>query len=327
MDWYLQHRATQHFSPPSKTSAPKHGTLFWETSTLREYFPSRHNFVRSICREQADVVYLGKDPKTLIRDAMRQMIEEDSIPDLILDGSPPTQQTHIPGFVGVLHRIKVDKNPETLIWKLPAHLEENGLSEYASIDKGFEPALNPDGSNGVQYTLDLQYYFPQDVWDSRKSGWLQGLVQRDVEWLKAVIQDLHEAFEENARELTTLIHTEILDKWQSAMDVAAEIGTAPLPVEETDEDGSVPKTAPYSVHKNYLFGRQEGVCNGCGRRFCFEQMTVDHIVPRSKDGGNELANLQLLCQPCNNLKNDDSHGDLMSRLAAQGPTNPPCCGC
>ena len=56
-------------------------------------------------------------------------------------------------------------------------------------------------------------------------------------------------------------------------------------------------------------------------------MTVDHIVPRSKDGGNELQNLQLLCQPCNNLKTDDSHEDLLLRLDAQNPTYPPCCQC
>ena len=327
MDWRQGARNAHWNSPPKRNGNDRYGTLFSESMTLREFFNANHDTKRDICRQQLDETYLGKDPKTLIRDAMRDLIEEDCIPNLILDGAQPEQQTNVSGFIGVLYRIRVDKNPQTLRWKLPDRIKENGPSEYATIDKKSCLPSDANRLDEIQHLLELQYSFPQDVWDSPESGWLQGLVERDVEWLKEVINDFHEGFEENARILTTLIHTEILDKWKFTMDVAGEVAAAPLPVEESDEGGAVSKNTRYAVHKNYLFGIQEGGCKGCKRRFCFEQMTVDHIVPQSKGGGHELANLQLLCQPCNSLKADDSHEDLLARLAAKAPTNPPCCSC
>ena len=327
MDWRQGARNANWNSPSERIGRDKYGTLFSESITLREFFENNHDTLREICRKQADEIYLGKDPKTLIRDAMRDLIEQDYAPNLILDGSQPTQQTNVPGFVGVRHWIRVDKNLRALMWQLPPHLKTNGLSEYAAVDAKAGLPDHAKSLDETQHFIELQYYFPQDVWDSGKPGWLQAQVESDVQWLKAVIDDFHAAFKENTRNLTTLIHTEILDKWQSTMDVAGEVEHARLPEEDIDGNVSVPKEAPYSVHKNYLFGGQEGVCNGCEQRFCFEQMTVDHIFAQSKGGGHELANLQLLCQPCNNLKADDSQEELLARLTAQKPTNPPCCQC
>lgn len=43
-------------------------------------------------------------------------------------------------------------------------------------------------------------------------------------------------------------------------------------------------------------------CKGCGRSLTYTEANVDHIVPWSKGGKTELANAQLLCQPCNSRK-------------------------
>ena len=71
----------------------------------------------------------------------------------------------------------------------------------------------------------------------------------------------------------------------------------------------------YRTHKHTLFGKQEGHCAGCGTLFPFRNMTVDHIVPRSKGGGNHIENLQLLCGACNSVKGDRDMPYLLAKLA------------
>ena len=55
-------------------------------------------------------------------------------------------------------------------------------------------------------------------------------------------------------------------------------------------------------HMDLLWGRQSGLCGGCGVRFEKRNMTVDHIVPRAHGGTDHLDNLWLLCGACNSSK-------------------------
>jgi len=66
--------------------------------------------------------------------------------------------------------------------------------------------------------------------------------------------------------------------------------------------------------KHYLFGKQEGQCNGCATLFSFRHFHIDHIYPRSKGGGDNIENLQLLCGSCNNIKGDRDMAYLKARL-------------
>ena len=71
---------------------------------------------------------------------------------------------------------------------------------------------------------------------------------------------------------------------------------------------------PYRKQKHVLYGRQEGRCNGCKILFPFPNLTIDHIVPRSRGGTDHLDNLQLLCGACNSIKGDREMAYLMARL-------------
>lgn len=53
---------------------------------------------------------------------------------------------------------------------------------------------------------------------------------------------------------------------------------------------------------------QEGECIGCGNEFGFDDLTLDRILPGKANGAYELLNVQLMCEPCNNLKGD-CYGD------------------
>lgn len=75
----------------------------------------------------------------------------------------------------------------------------------------------------------------------------------------------------------------------------------------------------YSINSKYLekireililkFGDKCLMCNGYNYRKNYYgtkklkiALCVDHVIPLSRNGSNNLSNLQLLCHPCNNIK-------------------------
>lgn len=54
-----------------------------------------------------------------------------------------------------------------------------------------------------------------------------------------------------------------------------------------------------------VFKRDKFSCRGCG---FFDpsanQLTLDHMTPRARGGSNHQWNLQVLCEPCNQIKGD-----------------------
>jgi hypothetical protein len=74
----------------------------------------------------------------------------------------------------------------------------------------------------------------------------------------------------------------------------------------------------YKTYKHTLFGLQEGKCNGCEVLFPFRNMTIDHIIPRSRGGSDAPDNLQLLCGACNSTKSNRTQDELIQSLRDQG---------
>ena len=81
--------------------------------------------------------------------------------------------------------------------------------------------------------------------------------------------------------------------------------------------GDIP---PYNadINKRTPYGEQEGVCKGCRVLFPYRNLTIDHVVPQSRGGSDELGNLQLLCAACNSVKGSGTHEALIAKLAEQG---------
>ena len=72
-------------------------------------------------------------------------------------------------------------------------------------------------------------------------------------------------------------------------------------------------------NKKWLFGHQDGKCNGCLHPFPIHAMTVDHILPRAKGGTDRIENLQLLCGFCNSTKGGKRTMDeLVAELRIMG---------
>lgn len=54
-----------------------------------------------------------------------------------------------------------------------------------------------------------------------------------------------------------------------------------------------------------LMERQDGKCAYCLQPFSASRIaTIDHVLPKSKGGGNKISNIVLACSPCNQLKGD-----------------------
>jgi len=47
------------------------------------------------------------------------------------------------------------------------------------------------------------------------------------------------------------------------------------------------------------------------------KLTIDHIWPKSKGGDNKIRNLQLLCQPCHDIKDNLTWGKHSEHVRAR----------
>jgi DNA modification methylase len=56
--------------------------------------------------------------------------------------------------------------------------------------------------------------------------------------------------------------------------------------------------------KERLFKDQKGHCNACDVKLDIWHFEVDHVIPKSKGGGDYYENYQLLCANCNRIKGD-----------------------
>jgi len=65
--------------------------------------------------------------------------------------------------------------------------------------------------------------------------------------------------------------------------------------------------------KRYLLGECYGICPCCGKQMTIEDITIDHIVAKSKNGENSIYNFIGLCEDCNKEKDAFSILSVLSR--------------
>lgn len=75
--------------------------------------------------------------------------------------------------------------------------------------------------------------------------------------------------------------------------------------------------------KNALYHRDNWMCQYCGKKLIGKELTMDHIIPRSKGGRTDWTNCATCCIPCNIKKGNKSLSEsgLTLLKKAQTPTH------
>jgi 5-methylcytosine-specific restriction endonuclease McrA len=74
------------------------------------------------------------------------------------------------------------------------------------------------------------------------------------------------------------------------------------------------------ITRRAVFARDDWTCQYCGSR---SNLTVDHVVPRSKGGGSSWDNIVASCAPCNRRKGNSLPRQAGMRLQKQPRTPSP----
>ncbi len=76
----------------------------------------------------------------------------------------------------------------------------------------------------------------------------------------------------------------------------------------------IPQQSRALSRKNILL-RDRNTCQFCGRVFPSSELTLDHVVPRSRGGHSSWENLVACCYQCNNSKGDRTPEEAGLKLA------------
>jgi len=82
----------------------------------------------------------------------------------------------------------------------------------------------------------------------------------------------------------------------------------------------VPSVA-VSFSRRNVFKRDHFMCQYCGDRPGTDELTIDHVMPRSRGGGSSWENCVLACMHCNKRKADRTPEEA-NMLLRKKPTKP-----
>jgi 5-methylcytosine-specific restriction endonuclease McrA len=69
-------------------------------------------------------------------------------------------------------------------------------------------------------------------------------------------------------------------------------------------------------NRRNIFARDRGRCQYCGKRFSTNELSLDHIIPRSQGGASNWQNVVLACVKCNVRKGGRTPAEAGMRLIA-----------
>lgn len=103
-----------------------------------------------------------------------------------------------------------------------------------------------------------------------------------------------------AVELLTLGKVEVIESYEGEVRSAYLVLKIPAVVRLLKRFRRHKKPVKFS--RVNIYGRDDFKCQYCGKECRTEELTYDHVIPRSQGGRTEWANIVSACGPCNSRK-------------------------
>lgn len=72
-----------------------------------------------------------------------------------------------------------------------------------------------------------------------------------------------------------------------------------------------------SPNRSNILWRDKGICQYCANKFNNADLTLDHIIPKSRGGQNSWTNLVACCKDCNQIKSNRTPEEARMKLIAK----------
>ena len=73
----------------------------------------------------------------------------------------------------------------------------------------------------------------------------------------------------------------------------------------------------YTCNRKNVVWRDKNTCQYCGNRFKFADLTMDHVIPKSRGGDKTWTNIVACCRRCNNVKGNKTPTEAKMPLIKQ----------
>jgi 5-methylcytosine-specific restriction endonuclease McrA len=83
----------------------------------------------------------------------------------------------------------------------------------------------------------------------------------------------------------------------------------------------IPRRLPLPLSRRTVLARDLYTCQYCGGQPGKHELTVDHVIPRSRGGATTWENVVAACAPCNHRKGDRTPAEAGMKLLAE-PARP-----
>lgn len=73
----------------------------------------------------------------------------------------------------------------------------------------------------------------------------------------------------------------------------------------------------YNCNRKNVIYRDKNICQYCGNKFISSELTMDHVIPKSRGGDKSWKNIVASCKRCNSRKGDKTPQEARMPLIKQ----------